>query len=372
MRLTLRRSETARPVLSPIGVDVCPRQLRAVQLERCGNRWQLLRAASWQRRESEADSLAVEGFSRRIQRTLEQAGFRGRQVVAGLSIPEVELHPLEIPDRGELQDPAKFGDAVRCELGRVGSLSAGESDAAYWRLPPSRATRTTAIGVVARSKDVSSIDGLIQSVGLDCVRVDATPCALSRLGGAIRRGAGGDPREVWSVMDIGYRMLRLVLSVGEVPVLVRHLAMGGQSWTECVAESLGLSVDAAEVHKRDHGISAADSSGPTNSSEKIATMIYNTLRSSLDAIVGEVERSYEYVMRCYPESPAGGMLVVGGGAELNGLTHHLAEKLGVEVRSLRDAVGRSGGSLTSAESVREGMNGLGCAIGLAIQAESSQ
>lgn len=371
MSLSLRRLNADRPVISPLGLDVGPRHLRAAQLERRGRQWRVLLAVGWRRRESETGPAVIDGFSKRIRQSLEQAGYRGRRVVAGLSIPEVELHALEIPERGDLQDAGKFREAVRWELERVGSIRAAESEAAYWRLPSSKRTRTTAIGAVARSPDVTAVEDLTQSLGLDCEQVDATACAIARLGAALRRGDSVDPQEVWSVMDIGYRMLRLVLCVGEVPVLVRYLDLGGQRWTENLAESLGLSPEAAEIHKRDYGIATDASRDAPEASSEIAAMIYKVLRPDFEAIVAEVERSYEYVMRCYPECPAGAMLAVGGGADLKGLVPYLSTELGIEVRCLQEAVSRPGSSLAGPPAMRESLNPFGCAIGLAIDSEPS-
>ncbi len=407
MALLVRRTGSKRAVVTPIGLDIGPRCLRAAQLERLGDRWRVVRVTTWERRESEMGTTVIEGFAKRIRRTLEQGGYRGRRVVAGLSIPEVELHPLEIPEHGELQMAEKFSEAARWELERVGNMEANEAVSSYWRLPSSKTSRATAMGAIARSTDVDAADKLVQALGLDCERVDATACALSRVGSAVRRGSDVDRREVWSVLDIGQRMLRLVLSVGEVPVLVRSLGQGSRSWTEGIAESLGLSVEAAEVHKRDHGIAPANPEASPDASAEIAAMIYNILRSDLEGVVGEIERSYEYVMRCYPELPAGGLLLVGGGADLKGLCTYLSKQLGVEVRSLTE-VGSTGIDEESPQStqrkdeegvtqgstdtkseirdpkseihnpqtwagvtsgVRESLNPYGCAIGLAIEPE---
>ncbi len=371
MVLTLRNQGSTRTTISPIGLDIGQQSLRAAQLECKGHFWRVVRVTSWHRRESEAGPEIPEGLCRRIAQTLRQAGYRGRRVVAGLSIPEVELHTLEIPEHGDLKDPAKFADAVQWELERVAGVSSGRSASGYWRLPPSAAARTTAIGVVASATVVDAVGAMARTMGLDCDRVDASACALSRLGAVVHRSTSDAPQQVWSVLDVGHRTVRLILAVGETPVLVRQLGNGGERWTQTIAESLGLSVETAEVHKRDHGIActAQDESGTSLS--EVADMIEDVLRPDIDEIAGEVERSYEYVMRCYPDRQVGGMLLVGGGAALKGLDRYLATRLGIEVYGLREAVARAGTPLAADASLPEALDAYGCAIGLAVDPESS-
>jgi type IV pilus assembly protein PilM len=373
MLLDRVKSKTAR--LSPIGLDVAPSGLRAVQLERRGDHWKVLRATSWHRRDSEVGTSLVEGFSTRVKESLSQRGFRGRPTVAGLSNPELELHALEIPVHGAMESAERFGEAVALELDRVTSFADGRTVSSHWHLPSSKMTKTTAIGVAAPKSEVDAVMSMVHSVGLDCERIDATPCALSRLGVAVRPRAGSKSDEIWSVLDIGRRLLRLIVCVGDVPVLVRILGSGCDSWTQGVAEALGLSIEAAEIHKRDHGIdrqlTAQGDKGGSGSAE-IAAMIFNVLRVELDLAVAEIERSYEYVMRCYPERQASGVLLVGGGADLRGLRAHLSEKLGVDVSTLDTIASKAGSSFTVAPAVRESLSPYACAIGLAIGAETGR
>jgi len=371
----LHRAGLKGTVVSPIGLDVGPRNIRAAQLERSGHFWRVLRTACWSKREDEIGTHASDGFTRRIGRMLQQGEFHGRRVIAGLSVPELEVHSLEIPDRGNSEPGGTFDQAVRWELQRVMSIAEDSAATSYWRLPASAGTRNTAIGVAAQASEVDAVSELAESLGLDCERVDATACALSRLGSVLRGRPDVDQQAVWGVLDVGYRMLRLVVCVGESPALVRILGHGGQAWTESVAGALGLSAEAAEVHKRDYGIDSpraptgeADSPEP---STEIATMIRSILNADLEAAVGEIERSYEYVMRCYLDRGAGELLLVGGGADMKGLNGYLTEKLGVEVQRIDDIIQTPGAPVSASPSIRESLGPYACAIGLAIEPEAS-
>jgi len=298
---------------------------------------------------------------------MRHAEYHGRRVACGLSVPEVEVHALDVPSRGELGLPDKFANAVRWEMGRIMSTPSDSASTSFWRLPDCRGSQTTAIGVATHLPQVESAVELVEALGFDCIRVDATACALARLGSVVRRGFASDRRAVWGILDIGHRMSRLVIVLDEVPVLVRTLGRGGDWWTESVAEALGLSIEAAEVHKRDHGIGTDDSEEERT---EIASMIRGILTSDLQNAAQEIERSYEYAMRCYTERSAGELILVGGGGDLMGLDRYLASHLGVATLRLESIVREPSSPLRFPTSFREPMGAYACAIGLAIETES--
>jgi Tfp pilus assembly PilM family ATPase len=67
-------------------------------------------------------------------------------------------------------------------------------------------------------------------------------------------------------------------------------------------------------------------------------MIFNVLRADLDEMAGELERSYRYVLQCYPGRAPGPVILVGGGAAFRGLDVLLHERLGVEVFSPEQSI----------------------------------
>jgi len=362
-------------LVSPIGLDFGPRHVRAAQLERSGDRWTLLRASCWAKRDDEADATTTEGFLQRVRRSMEHSPFQGRGVIGGLSVPEVEVHPLEIPEAGELQYEERFADAVRWEMQRFISIPLEQTAVDYWRIPRVAGSRTTAIGVAAKRTQVEALSHFADHLGWDCERVDATPCALARLGTLLRRRPGADPKAIWGVLDAGFRLLRLVVCVDEQPVLVRTLGNGGQAWTEAIASGLGLSIEAAEIHKQDHGIvgGASDKQNEPipgrdkpESSSQIGHMIHNILSPDLAAVVNEIERSYEYVMRCFPERNADELVLVGGGAQLRNLAGFLKQTLGIDVVRVEELVARADSPLTCDPASPKDLSSFAAAIGLAI------
>lgn len=376
MTETLRRIWFRGRSASPIGLDLSPTALRAAQLSGRGPAATITRLTAFPRREDERGQPASDGFAERVRRSLRQAEYLGTRAVAGLSVPDLELHALDLPDCGELQDAGSFADAARWETERVMGVPAGQAAVAYWRLPPSKATKTTAMGVAVRVDAVEGALDLSKQIGLECERVDAAACALARVGSLARRTGAAPSTGVWSVLDLGQRLTRQVVCVDDAPVLARTLGSGGSSWTESIAAALGVSAEAAETHKRDFGIatkgpSAVRETGssdtpPAEAEGQIAAMILSILRGNLENLAMEIERSYEYVLRCYPDRPPAGVLLVGGGADLRGLGGHFAKKLGVEVHTLDEVVRGGKAPLSVAPEIRESLNEFAVAIGLSI------
>jgi len=265
-------------------------------------------------------------------------GFQPRGVLAGLSPPDIELHPLEL---AEIEAGVEArADAARAELDRLMTFDSSTAQTDHWLLPPSNAMRTTAVGVAARAEGIALALSVCDAAGMECRGIDATPCALARFG-ATYRGLNDSERDVWSVLDLGARMARIVVCLGSVPISARAFNCGGRNWTEKLAQSLTVSPQTAERHKRDHGVvrdgvvrdgaSAPARGAGGGASGTLGELIYNVLCADLDQLCTELERSYRYVMQCFPKHAPGPVVVVGSGGGLRGLDALLHERLGVEV-----------------------------------------
>ena len=90
-------------------------------------------------------------------------------------------------------------------------------------------------------------------------------------------------------------------------------------------------------------------------------------------VLEEIERSYQYVLRCYAPRPPGPLLMVGGGAETRNLSALLGGRLGIDVRvpviDEQNFVGQIDCSLVAAK-VREPVHTFASAIGLALISEA--
>lgn len=316
-----------RSRVSPLGVDVGAGGLRCAQLRRARGKWTLQFAAAWRTPKDVDDFRNDEAARGRAAAWLRQLELPCRQVVAGLSTPDIELHAMELPPADGPGEEA-VRQAAHWEIERLMTYAESSAETAHWPLPGRGALRATAIGVAAPRTGVEAVVDLCRAGRLDCVQVDAASCALARFAIPLREAGG--VQDVWGILDMGARRTRLVLCVDDTPVLVRTFDYGGRSWSQQLAIALQVKPETAERHKCDFGISAPVRGAGNN--HALAEMIFNTLRGDIDGIVAEIERSYRYVLSSFPTRPPGPLMLVGGGAAMPNLAELLAHRLGIIVR----------------------------------------
>jgi type IV pilus assembly protein PilM len=317
--------------VTPIGIDVGDRNVRAAQLRRSGDKYIVTRIGCLQLPDDLNTTTNPKSATQLIGAWLSQMGFRKRDCVMGLSAPDVELHAMELPDS---ISPAQVKQAARWEVERLMSFEQGSATIDYWPIPESRQMTSSAIGVAASPTAFETLLPICERAKFRCTRLDATPCALARFGSMYRGPVS--QTDVWGVLDLGARQTRLIICVAQVPILVRSFNKGGQKWTDQLAEALSISPQAAERHKCDHGIGSAKQQRRKSdvdfaSGGPVAEMIYNVLRDELGGVIAELERSYKYVIRCFNDRPCGPLLLAGGAASMTNLADLLTSKLGIEV-----------------------------------------
>jgi len=321
---------SVRSRVSPIGVDVGAASIRAVQLRRADAAWELIRAVQTPARRDEAGDPDPQASADCMRSLLQRHGFAGRDACAGIGPPQAELHVLELPAETAASDGPD--QAIHAELQRLLHAGAGDYETGYWTLPKKRADLLGAVGVAVRRDHAVRTWDLCHRAGLDCRRIDASACALARFATLLRGSPPDTAHEVRGILDLGHCNARLILCLGEVPVLTRVLDAGGSRWTGLIAEWFGISSQSAEVHKCDQGVlpdPAAAGAAPAT----LNGLLHTVLRAELETLASQIERSYAYVLQYYPRSAAGGLLLTGGGAALPNLDRYLARKLGIDVRA---------------------------------------
>lgn len=354
---------------SAIGLDVGTSGIRAVQLKSAPGRIVLQRVLCWEDRQVITGTAETSSPQPRLDQVLQQESFHGHAAISGLCEPDLQLHPLGLA-ADVLAGPANtLETTVRAELERLANCEGDSTQVAHWPLPPSRSSGVTALGVITRNEMVQELLDRISQAGLDCCKVDAAACALPAMGRSLLPGSD---QQIWGALDMGYRSARLIVCVGDVPVLARSFDAGGRLWTERIAEVLDISVEAAECHKRDCGIERREKPRDTNTSadlvhQRIAGLLWNSLKQNLQSISSEIQKSYEYVMQCYPDRALGRLILVGGGASSRNLDSHFKSTLGIEVSRVSDLIGESSIEITKSEVTGETIDRSALALAYALQ-----
>jgi type IV pilus assembly protein PilM len=232
-----------------------------------------------------------------------------RQVVLGISHPQIVVRPIEMPDipREQLLRalPFRAKDII--------ALPVDEAMLDFWQIGPGSEAEQTVDGllIAAPRQPLVDIVHAVEAAGLPVARVDLA--AFGALRAVATAGA-----EAEAVVDLGAQTTNIVVHYRGIPRVVRSLPRGGETLTERLADRNGVGLVEAEILKREIGLQ-----GPNPEVETI-------LRESVRPLLGEIRGSIQYfstTMGTLPER----LILTGGGAELPGLAESLAESTGIDV-----------------------------------------
>jgi Tfp pilus assembly PilM family ATPase len=324
--------------LSPIGIDVGTRVIKAAQLARVGGAWRLHAEAilprNWDAEPARRDDAktnqttpkvpaaarwAVDDATvTRLLDVLERRGFSGRRVV--LSSPPAVLQSdlLDLPPRSS---GAPLEQIARSEMARSSSLQGTPFEMECWDLPAAARANsgTSVLAVAVRHADAEALIDPFERQGADVVALDSASWALAR---ALGRSAA-EPGCIVAVADLGFSGASLVL-LGEASVLYqRHLPEAGvASLYRTVMDRYDAS---EEVARR------LLTEAPASDDSARATWIAQLVANYIEHLIDELQVSFAFSSHRYPELPLKRLLLTGGGASLWRLAETLRAGLSVEV-----------------------------------------
>ena len=313
-----------RPAHTPIGVDVGRRMVKAVQLTRDARGWHIAAACVYPR--AQPGGAPDEHEVRRLCGVLERQGFRGRQVVLAAPAPSLVVEAVEVPPRSS---GAPIEQIARVELARVTKLDPDSFEMAAWDLPaPARAGSGAHMLAVALPRtDADACLDLFEGQGLAVQALDTQAWAMAR---ACRlRAAESSP--MIAALDLGWGGALLVLVHNGQVIYQRTLAAGELSTLVAdLSKQTGLPLEAIEQL-----LAATGQSPETPAALAGSSVMRLVTQHYLETTAAELAASLSYATHRYPETPVSRVVVMGGGAGIQGLCGQFAAHLGVPVEPLR-------------------------------------
>jgi type IV pilus assembly protein PilM len=171
--------------------------------------------------------------------------------------------------------------------------------------------------VAVPRKIVDSYLGLAQIMGLETVLIEPT---LSSSGRLFMVDSQSDVASI--IIDFGSESSDI--SIFDKHILVTGTVQGGgESFTDSIKTKLGVSAQEAALIKTRYGLGVS----------KKQAAIRETLEPTLAQIVKEIRRMIRYYEERYgAERPLGQIIVLGGGANMPGLSDYLTAALRLAVR----------------------------------------
>lgn len=352
----------------PLGLDIGASGGRVAQIKRSGSGFVVTKVIKRDWRNTEPDKDGTEAESKRQSRVTQfvrSANIRKQSVVVELNPPDVECYPLDLPAAALDSDETNMAELVRWEVERLVSDKQESVETRHWTLPPTKVPSPTVMAAAAQSDAVTSLVNICDASGVYCQAIEPASVALARLGAELDNW---NTDEIWGVLDLGATETRLTLSVDGVPTVVRRVGTGGRVWTAQIAESLKVGLRAAEIHKCEQGIAwVRRGEGPRSApAREVASILLGALRNQLRGVASEIDRSYEYVLSCYPKHRAGRLLLTGGGAAMRNLPEFLGDTLSMPISRASDCLNDKSCRVTFEAGEPEEMDEFAVAIGLAL------
>lgn len=308
--------------LTPIGLDVGTRWIKAVQLRRDRDGYAVAATARVQRT---AESDALEGDeARRIAGVLMRQGFSGCEVA--LTVPGSKLHKsvMELPSR---DSGAPLEQLARVELARGAKCDPAQMESAVWALPGGgRAGEGTHMMGVActRADALAMIDGA-ESAGLRVIALDTQATAQARACAMAPAKAGAGP--LWGalsmIVDLGWSRTDIALFVGDVLVYERSLDSAGLEHAHCeITRRLGIE-DEVAAWLVEHGGMSAPTGAHDADKERLLSEAVELVEDYARSIAGEVTTSQAYGGRRFGNGLTPRVLLLGGAVRVPGLVELL-------------------------------------------------
>lgn len=292
----------------------------------------------------------------RLARVASQGSFQGRDVAVLLAPPEIRFHTLRVPDNILKQPSDRVQQALAFEVSREARCEPSELEVRHWPLPPGHQQGLNVMAISLSTRRALEWVAAFEAQNLTLKRLDAMPCALVRFAlqndGAIATPTGTDEgvaaKDVWAVLECGFRQTTLTVVIGDQPAYIRCLPVSTDQWTRRIADAFDLPYAEADELKCRHGISLEGGGGDLSSADlstmnddDLPAVVFSILREPLDALVREIDLCVSYVMRSYPDLNVRRLVLAGGGAALRGMDEYLSLHLGVPVTHINAAISGS-------------------------------
>ncbi|WDG80787.1 pilus assembly protein PilM [Pseudomonas chlororaphis] len=210
--------------------------------------------------------------------------------------------------------------------------------------------RVDVLLAACRKEHIEVREAALEFAGLTARVVDLEACALER---SFALAAGSPVDRTVALVDIGATLTTLsVVHEGQI-IYSREQLFGGHQLTEHIQRRYGLSIEEADLAKKQGGL-------PDD-------YVSEVLQPFQEAVVQQVSRSLQFLQASGPQRQVDSILLAGGSASVPGLAPLIEQRLGLPVLISNPFVGMSIGGKVDAAALASEAPSLMIACGLALR-----
>jgi type IV pilus assembly protein PilM len=156
---------------------------------------------------------------------------------------------------------------------------------------------------------------MIESIGLNVIAFEPDNLALPR---ALIPAGAVQPQ---LILDMGSNSTDLVVVMNDAPRLTRSIPTGSEAIIRSAQQNLNIDDKQAQQFVYKFGVSK----------DKLEGQVYQAIISTIDILVGEVEKSIKFFHTRYPETKLDRIIVTGGASTIPEFPLYLANKFAMNV-----------------------------------------
>ena len=156
---------------------------------------------------------------------------------------------------------------------------------------------------------------VIESIGLNVIAFEPDSLALAR------SLVAPDATAPQLILDIGQQSTDLIIVMNGSPRLTRSIPTGAEAIIRAAVQNLNIDDKQASQFVFRFGVSK----------DKLEGQVYQAIISTIDMLVGEIDKSIKFFQTRYPGSALNQIVVTGSAATIPELPLYLANKFGINV-----------------------------------------
>ena len=300
-----------------IGLDLGTHTIRAVELDVNKGSIVLSKFGSYENPRISLNSGSKDDlklYSAALRDFFSDVGFSSENVVAAIPESEVFTRVIKVPQMSakDLKTSINFEAEQYIPL----PLSEVSYDFEIIDTDLQEKDKMEVLLVAAKNSTTKKYVNLLKSSGLSPSGLEPETLAITR---AITQNDQRPSATI--ILNIGNNDSQIIIAHKEHVRFTRTIAIGGDTLTKSVAQSLNLEYFQAEEYKKTYGLEKAQAEGK----------VFEALKPVFDNIIAEIKRSRIFYATRNPNVNISRIVLSGGTALMPGLLFYMVNNLDLEV-----------------------------------------